>query len=72
MTLCSILSKRGAISQRTNEVRAKWNPSKRRQRAFEGRRQLEKLVCLIEEPASEIWAVGAMGSADLCRVAAKR
>jgi hypothetical protein len=74
MNACSTFIRPGTISQRVRDIQANWNPIKRRQRACQGRRRLERLGRLVVAPCktAEVWAVGALDTADLHRLAAEQ
>jgi hypothetical protein len=62
------------ISQRIENVRARWTAAERRRRALAGRRRSHKFLNLVTQTdlGQEIWAVGAPSMIDIGRLAAER
>jgi hypothetical protein len=63
-------SGKAAIAWRIRNVRELWSSSQHHQRALEGQRQAGELARLIAQaiPEPEIWATGALTTADLQRL----
>jgi hypothetical protein len=65
---------RSSIDRRAQRIQATWSADERRRRAHDGQRRARALISMISavidrgdrEPA--IWAVGAPGIDDVCRI----
>ena len=71
MERSSVTDRNSPIGPRLHHIQAGWSADERRQRAEEGRRRMVELGQLLSDATAEpeIWAVGALVSDDLRRLA---
>ena len=62
------------MSERVEDIRAKWTSRERRRRALAGARRSQRFLSLVNKSDfdGEIWAVGAPSAIDLGRLVGQR